>query len=199
MSEGKRDSAVARLGMWLFLFSELILFGGLFLLYLTSLRRFRPDFHEAAKEMSLFYGGINTAILITSSLFVALAVEAMKRGEKRRSMWLLAGTIIFACVFLFNKYLEWSEKIHHGLFPNSPEMMSLPGGRIFFFDLYYVMTGLHGLHVLVGVGLFGVVLYKIHKDSINSGRPAILENCGLYWHMVDIIWIYLFPVFYLIT
>lgn len=185
--------------MWLFLLSELILFGGLFLLYLTSLVRYRQDFHEAAKEMSLFFGGINTAILITSSLFVALSVAAMKRAEKRRSIWLLAGTIFMGCAFLFNKYLEWSEKIHHGLFPNSPEMMSLPGGRIFFFDLYYVMTGLHGLHVAVGVGLFCGVLYKIHKESITPDRPVILENCGLYWHLVDIIWIYLFPVFYLIT
>jgi len=199
MSEEKRDPETARLGMWLFLISELILFGGLFLLYLTSLIRYRQDFHEAAKEMNLFFGGINTAILITSSLFVALAVAATKRGEKRRSLWLLAGTIFFGCVFLFNKYLEWSEKIHHGLFPNSPELASLPGGKIFFFDLYYVMTGLHGLHVLVGIGLFSVVLCMICRDSVNSDRPVILENCGLYWHMVDIIWIYLFPVFYLIT
>jgi cytochrome c oxidase subunit III len=199
MSEERRDPETARLGMWLFLLSELILFGGLFLLYLTALRRYHQDFHDAAKEMNLFFGGINTAILITSSLFAALSVASMKRGERRRSVWLLAGTIFLGCAFLFNKYLEWSEKIHHGLFPDSPAMMSLPDGRIFFFDLYYVMTGLHGLHVAVGVGLFCGVLYKIHKESVSPGRPVILENCGLYWHLVDIIWIYLFPVFYLIT
>jgi cytochrome c oxidase subunit III len=199
MSEEKRDPETARLGMWLFLLSELILFGGLFLLYLTALRRYHQDFHEAAKEMSLFFGGINTAVLITSSLFAALSVAAMKRGEKRRSVWLLAGTIFLGCAFLFNKYLEWSEKIHHGLFPNSPDMKLLPDGRVFFFDLYYVMTGLHGLHVAVGIGVFSVVLCKIYKGSVNPGRPVILENSGLYWHLVDVVWIYLFPVFYLIT
>ena len=185
--------------MWLFLFSEMLLFGGLFLLYGAAMRRYPREFHIAAGEMSTLFGGMNTAILLSSSLSMALSVAALKKKEKARSMWFLLGTILLACAFLSNKYLEWTEKIHHGFYPNAPELLALSKGEILFFDLYYIMTGLHGLHVAVGAALFIVVWFLIRGDRIHSGKPAFLENCGLYWHLVDIIWIYLFPLFYLIT
>jgi cytochrome c oxidase subunit III len=199
MSEGIKNPAASRFGMWLFLYSEMILFGGLFIIYQAARRRYPAEFHLAAGELSLFFGAMNTGILISSSLLVALAVAALKRGEKRRPTWFLLGTIFFACLFLGNKVLEWMEKIQHGIFPNAPDLLAQPRGRILFVDLYYLMTGLHGLHVAVGAVLFIVVMFLIHKDRVDGNRPSILENSGLYWHLVDIIWIYIFPLFYLIT
>jgi cytochrome c oxidase subunit 3 len=199
MSESKKDAITARLGMWLFLFSELLLFGGLFILYATAMRRYPNEFHLAAEEMNLFFGGTNTIILLTSSLLVALSLIALKEGRKDRAMWMLVGTIILACVFIGIKYLEWTEKIHHGLYPNASELLARPRGEIFFFNLYYLITGLHGLHVTIGAIIFTIILIMIRKDRIQADEPVILENCGLYWHLVDIIWIFIFPLFYLIT
>jgi len=199
MSESKKDAVTARLGMWLFLFSELLLFGGLFILYATAMRRYPNEFHLAAEEMNLFFGGTNTIILLTSSLLVALSLIALKQGRKDRAMWMLVGTIILACIFIGIKYLEWTEKIHHGLYPNASELLARPRGEIFFFNLYYLITGLHGLHVTIGAIIFTIILIMISKDRIQADDPVILENCGLYWHLVDIIWIFIFPLFYLIT
>ena len=199
MSEGKKDATTARLGMWLFLLSELLLFGGLFLLFAVGLRRYPGDFHGGAQEMNTFFGGLNTGVLLTSSLSMALAVSALKKGAKARSLGLLLCTMLLACVFLGNKYLEWGEKIHHGTYPNAPQLLARSKGEILFFNLYYIMTGLHGLHVAVGAVVIGAAWFLIRAGRIHSSEPVVLENCGLYWHLVDIIWIYLFPLFYLIT
>jgi cytochrome c oxidase subunit 3 len=199
VSEKRADSATARLGMWLFLASEVLIFGGLFIIYASALKRYPHEFHTAAKEMNTLFGGSNTVILLTSSFFVALSVAFLKKGQKLLSSRFLIGTVLFACAFLGNKYIEWGEKIHHGIYPNAQTLLTLPKGEILFFDLYYIMTGLHGLHVLIGIVLFIVAIFFIRADRINNKKPIFLENCGLYWHLVDIIWIYLFPLFYLIT
>ena len=102
-------------------------------------------------------------------------------------------------LFLLNKGFEWGVKIEHGIYPNSPTLLGRPKGEILFFGLYYVMTGLHGLHVLVGICILCGMLVLIEKDRINRMRFVPLENAGLYWHLVDIIWIFLYPLFYLIT
>lgn len=199
MSEAVKDPIAGRLGMWLFLFSELLLFGALFLLYGVALRRYPQEFHAAAGEMSTLFGGANTAILITSSLCMALAVSALKQSSKAATLGFLICTILLALAFLGVKALEWSEKIHHGIYPNAPELLARPGGEVLFFNLYYITTGLHGVHVAIGAAVLAAVWVLIRKDHIHGGEPAILENCGLYWHLVDIIWIFLFPLFYLIT
>ena len=199
VSEKRNDPLTARLGMWIFLCSELLLFGALFLLYGVALRRYPREFHLAATEMNILFGGANTGILVTSSLCVALAVASLKRRAKLSSLFFLAGTILLAVVFLGVKALEWGEKINHGIYPNAPGLLARPRGEVFYFTLYYLMTGLHGVHVAVGVVALGIVWILIHNDRIHGGEPVILENCGLYWHLVDIIWIYLFPLFYLIT
>jgi cytochrome c oxidase subunit 3 len=185
--------------MWLFLFSEVLLFGGLFLLYAVGLRRYPAEFHGGAQEMNVFFGGLNTGVLLTSSLSMALAVAALKKGAKGRASGLLLCTLVLACAFLVNKYLEWGEKIHHGLFPNAPGFLGRPQGEMLFFNLYYIMTGLHGLHVAIGAVVIGTAWFMIRAGRIHQEDPVILENCGLYWHLVDVIWIYLFPLFYLIT
>jgi len=112
---------------------------------------------------------------------------------------LILVTIIFAALFMVNKYFEWSAKIHHGIYPNSPELLAKPNGEILFYGLYYVMTGLHGLHVFIGMILLGFMLVWVWQGKITTTDFVKLENSGLYWHLVDLIWIFLFPLFYLIT
>lgn len=194
-----RDDAGARMGMWLFLFTELLLFGGMFFLY--SVYRFvnQEQFHIAAKELNTLIGTFNTIILLTSSLTMALAIAAIQRNNKSLSIFFQALTILLASGFLVNKYFEWSIKFHHGLFPGSEVLINKPKGEILFFGLYYVMTGLHGLHVIIGIFLIGFMTRLTMKKVINQNSYVKLEAAGLYWHLVDIIWIFLFPLFYLIT
>ncbi len=194
-----RDYTGAKLGMWLFLFTEILLFGGMFLLYSIFRNVHTTDFHEAGKEMSVVIGAINTVILLTSSLTMALSISAIKDGKKTRSMALQTITIVLGVAFLVNKYFEWSDHIHHGFYPNSPELLVMSHGKILFFGLYYVMTGIHGLHVLIGIGVIGFVLTLTGRGVVSGADYVKLENTGLFWHLVDVIWIYLFPLFYLIT
>jgi len=194
-----RDYAGSKLGMWLFLFTEVLLFGGLFLVYSVYRSMYPADFHKAAAGLSTVLGTVNTVILLTSSLTMALAISALQRGNKRASVLLQAATISLGLVFLVNKYFEWSGHIHEGLYPNAPELLSRSHGEILFYGLYYVMTGLHGLHVVAGLVFIGIVLAMTAKERITARDFGRLENAGLYWHLVDLIWIYLFPLFYLIT
>jgi len=194
-----RDYLGAKIGMWLFLFTEILLFGGLFLVYSVYRDVHTVDFHVAAQELSTVIGAINTVILLTSSLTMALSISALQRSEKMRSALLQAATIILGIAFLINKYFEWSEHIRHGFHPGSAELLAKGHGQVLFFGLYYVMTGIHGLHVLIGMGLIGVMLILTVKNKISSSDFIKLENTGLFCHLVDVIWIYLFPLFYLIT
>jgi cytochrome c oxidase subunit 3 len=197
--EGQRDATGARLGMWLFILSELLLFGGMFILYSAYRYKNPVDFHHASRELEVILGTFNTIILLTSSLSMAASVSALQRGERRLSMVLLIATMALGLLFLVNKGFEWGTKIEHGIYPNSPILLARAKGEVLFFGLYYVMTGLHGLHVLVGVCVLCGMLTLIAKDKINQMRFVPLENAGLYWHLVDIIWIFLYPLFYLIT
>ncbi len=244
----------AKIGMWLFLFTELLLFGGMFLLYAVYRMLYPTDFHYAATDLNVFVGTINTIILLTSSLTMALSIAALERGNKKLSLAMLAITIICGLIFMVNKYFEWTTKFHHGIYPGSEALEARSHGENLFYGLYFVMTGLHGLHVLIGMivlavlfvfimknphekialsshqlkGILGSRLsimnannktlwqsdlidknlkemrvelrYEDHKkDKINHRDLIKLENGGLYWHLVDIIWIFLFPLFYLIT
>jgi cytochrome c oxidase subunit 3 len=197
--EEYRDTTGSKIGMWLFLLSEILLFGGLFLLY-SSYRYKNPlDFHLAAWELNRVLGTLNTLILITSSLWVALSIFSIQRGNRKLSMLFLVVAIFLGILFLTVKYVEWTAKIEHGFYPNSPRLLGGSKGEILFFGLYYSMTGLHGLHVLVGVFILSIMLVLMARGKINENRFVPLENSGLYWHLVDIIWIFLFPLFYLIT
>jgi cytochrome c oxidase subunit 3 len=199
MNTGNDTHAGARVGMWLFISTEFILFGGLFLLY--SMYRFKnPEgFHAGSMELSRFFGTLNTAILITSSLTVAFAVLLLREGKKNAAALCLAATIVFAFGFLVVKTFEWTAKFHHGLFPGSATLLALPKGEVLYFGLYYIMTGLHAVHVIVGIAVLSVIAARVMRGTVSASRPAYLMNAGLYWHLVDIIWIFLFPLFYLIT
>jgi cytochrome c oxidase subunit 3 len=189
----------AKIGMWLFLLTELILFGGLFLLYASYRFAHARAFAAAAKELSLVFGTVNTIILITSSLTVVLAILALeKEKSKRLPILFLSLTIAFGVAFLVNKGFEWGEKFAHGLYPNSSTLAEMDRGEVLYFGLYYVMTGLHAVHILIGLGVLTACLVLTAKGKIRQGRTAFLENSGLYWHLVDVIWIFLFPLFYLV-
>ena len=194
-----RDDTGSRMGMWLFLFTELLLFGGMFLIYSVYRFQYADAFHLAAKELNTIMGAFNTAVLLTSSLTMALSIVAIQRNQKTLSMFMQMITIFLALFFLVNKYFEWTAKFHHGIYPGSEELLSKSSGEILFFGLYYVMTGLHGIHVIVGMVLIAVMTRMTRKDIITRDNYVRLENAGLYWHLVDIIWIFLFPLFYLIT
>ena len=187
-----------KLGMWLFLFTEFLLFGGLFVVYAVY-RSMNPEgFHLGSAELDLTVGAINTVFLLTSSLTVALSITALQKGNSKLAINLIMITILFAFAFMFNKYYEWTMKFEHGLFPGMEHFNELPVGEKQFFNLYFMMTGLHALHVIIGAILLLVVAWGIKKGTINQKRYIYLENGGLYWHLVDVIWIYLFPLFYLI-
>lgn len=247
------DEIGAKLGMWLFLFTELLLFGGMFLLYSIYRSEHAHEFFLAATELDTFIGTVNTLALLTSSLTVAISIEALRRGSRKITIIMLIITIALGILFMINKYFEWSAKIHHGIYPGGSELLSMGDGEMLFFNLYYVMTGLHGIHVLVGLGVLSFMLYFVSKKpakKINLDYEALsqirganlemvdqkgqkidniglidddvedvdikfryaqvpskmdksniikLENSGLYWHLVDIIWIFLFPLFYLVS
>ena len=196
---GHRDDIRSRMGMWLFLFSELLLFGGLFLMYAVYRYLHQSDFSIASKEMNTFLGTLNTVILLTSSLTMALAINAMQRGKKGLSIFLQIFTILCGAAFMVNKVIEWSHEFAKGNYPGSPILASKPSGQILYFGLYYSMVGLHGLHVLVGMTVITFMLVFTIRGKITPDNYVKLEAAGLYWHLVDIIWIFLFPLFYLIT
>jgi cytochrome c oxidase subunit 3 len=197
--EESGDNTGAKLGMWLFILSELLLFGGMFILYSAYRYKNPVDFHHASRELDVLLGTFNTIILLTSSLSMAASISALRRGQRKLSAVLLVATMALGLLFLVNKGFEWGTKIEHGIYPNSQTLLARAKGEILFYGLYYVMTGLHGLHVLVGVCVLCGMLMFIAKDRINQMRFVPLENAGLYWHLVDIIWIFLYPLFYLIT
>ncbi len=193
-----RDDYGAKLGMWLFLFTELLLFGGLFLLYAVYLKRYPHEFASGGKQLNWVLGSINTVILLTSSLAAAMAVTSIQRGEARRTVALLGGTILCAGGFMVIKYVEWSAKFGHGIYPGSEHLKAGPPGESVFFSLYFLSTGIHGLHVVIGAILLGWIALKVRGGELNAGNNILLENGALYWHLVDLIWIFIFPLYYLI-
>ena len=193
-----KDNVGAKLGMWLFLFTELLLFGGLFILYSVYLVRYPDEFALAGAELNVTYGTANTVVLLTSSLFAAMAVTAIKRGQKQPTLALLGGTLACAGIFLVIKYVEWSAKIHHGIYPGSEKLIAGPPGESVFFGLYYLTTGLHGIHVIIGGVLLAWIAAKVKSGALHAGDNVTLENGTLYWHLVDLIWIFIFPLYYLI-
>ena len=194
-----RDDSASKLGMWLFIFTELLLFGGLFIVYSVYRYKHGQAFAIAADELDVTLGTINTVILLVSSMTIAMATTAIQRKDKRTTLILIGTTLVLALVFLVNKYFEWSGKISHGIFPGSPLLDDLGQGDVLFFGLYFFMTGLHAVHIIAGMVVLGFGFVFVWKDRLTFDNFQLLENGGLYWHLVDIIWIFLFPLFYLIT
>ena len=231
------DVKGSRIGMWLFLCTELLLFGGLFLLYAVYRMKFPADFHFAAKNLDLTVASVNTVLLLTSSLTMVLGVGMLERRRRKASAWFIVLTILMGAVFLVNKYFEWMHKIHHGLYPGSAELLDRTMGENIFYGLYFLMTGLHGVHVVAGMIVLGCMVGMLRRppqrtvvwpsgapqvqgvpgasdrrvasvavtwrydedEELDARRLSRVENAGLYWHLVDLVWIFLFPLFYLIS
>ena len=193
-----RDDTGSKMGMWLFLFTEVLLFGGMFILYAGYRFEYPQEFVASALRLDPILGAINTVILLTSSLTVVLGIAALEKNNMKLTMFFLWVTQACGVAFLVNKYFEWTHKIHIGLYPGGSMLEEFSKGEVVFFGLYYVMTGLHGLHVIIGMAFIGFVMVLISKKIITHDNLQKLENSGLYWHLVDVIWIFLFPLFYLI-
>jgi cytochrome c oxidase subunit 3 len=198
--KAREQKVFSRVGMWLFLLSEILIFGGLFLVYAMYRAKNPADFHAASMELSRFDGTLNTAILLTSSLTAVLAIFSLQELNKpRRTALYLGATVGFGFAFLVVKAFEWGTKFKHGLYPRATELGTRSHGQILYFGLYFTMTGLHALHVIIGMVVLSVMLAWVLGQKVTQQNSAALENAGLYWHLVDIIWIFLFPLFYLIS
>ncbi len=197
-SEQQFDAA--KLGMWLFLITEILLFSGMFVAY-AVFRAWHPEvFAIASTELDPWLGGLNTVVLLTSSLTVALSIHAAQTDRRQALVRYLILTVLLAGVFMVVKYFEYTHKFHLGIFPGGNftyEGMTEAYVPIFF-SIYFVMTGIHGVHVLVGMGVISWLAWRAHKGHFNSEYYTPVELTGLYWHLVDIIWIFLFPLLYLI-
>lgn len=193
------DSETGKMGMWIFLFTEMFLFGGLFLGYAIARAKYSAEFHIAAEELDAFIGTVNTIVLLLSSMTVAMSITAIQKNMPKLAITLLVITLLLALTFMINKYFEWGHKFHLKLYPNSEVLLGLDQGEKQFIFYYYAMTGLHALHVIIGGVLLTISIFRIKAGVLNSQRYLLLENAGLYWHLVDLIWIFLFPLLYLIS
>jgi len=195
---GHYDPAAAKIGMWLFLFTEVLLFGALFIVFAVYLSRYRSDFQYGSAHLDRLMGAGNTVILLTSSLTMALSIAALERAQKKLSLSLLLTTLGCAAGFLVIKSFEWGAKFSHDIYPKSETMLHKNVGEQIFYGLYFTMTGLHALHVVIGAAVIICAMAFVQMNKIRPERIMFLHNTGLYWHLVDVIWIFLFPLFYLI-
>jgi cytochrome c oxidase subunit 3 len=225
MSQQKEAAVV---GMWVFLLTEILFFGGLFVAYMIYRVWYFDAFAEASRRLSLFWGGLNTAVLIGSSLTMALAVRAAQTNRRRATVNWLVLTMLLGCVFLGVKVIEYEDKFanhevpgagydwlyheqhaaaggaDHAAPPAAPaHQLSMTPAQLqnttqIYFSLYFTMTGLHALHMIIGVGLMAVITWMAWKGRFDAEYYTPVEMSGLYWHFVDIVWIFLFPLLYLV-
>jgi cytochrome c oxidase subunit 3 len=188
------------LGVWIFLATELMFFGPLFFGYTYGRMHFPQAFAEASRHTDALLGTLNTAILLSSSLTMALAVQARRFDLGRAAMWLLWSTALLGAVFLAVKGFEYAQEWREHLFPGAGFSFSgaSAGGARFFFILYFAMTALHALHLAVGIALVGVFAAALGRRRHEFARHERIELAGLYWHFVDMVWIFLYPILYLV-
>jgi cytochrome c oxidase subunit 3 len=224
----QKEAAV--LGMWVFLLTEILFFGGLFVAYMIYRMWYFDAFAEASRSLSLFWGGLNTAVLIGSSLTMAMAVRCAQTNQRKATVNWLILTMILGTVFLGVKVIEYADKFEHHHVPGASyvwaaEHPSTPLGAgeapaagaeaaphreltlspeqlqqttQIYFSLYFTMTGLHALHMIIGIGLMSVITWQAWKGRFDAVYYTPVEMSGLYWHFVDIVWIFLFPLLYLV-
>jgi cytochrome c oxidase subunit 3 len=189
-------------GMWLFLLQEVLFFSPLFVAYLIFRGEYLEDFHKASHHLDWVMGAVNTVVLIASSFTMARAVTAAQTGKTSATVRNLVFTILFACVFLVIKYFEYSHKFHAGTLPGkfftNEELLKEAPQAPLFFSIYFGMTALHGLHVAIGIGVLLWILKRSKRGEFGPSYYTPVEMTGLYWHFVDLVWIYLFPLLYLV-
>ena len=188
------------LGMWIFLMTEVMFFGGLFTAYVIYRSLHSEGFAAASAQLDVTLGAINTAVLIASSLTMALAVHAAQTGKRSGQVGFLLLTIVLGLTFLVIKFFEYKAKFDHSLVPGLP--FEDAGPRTYewqmFFSIYFGMTGMHALHMIIGIVILGVLVRQAWRDRFSPNYYTPVELTGLYWHFVDIVWIFLFPLLYLI-
>ena len=199
----EQQHEAATLGMWLFLITEVLFFGGLFLAYMLYRVWYPVAWRDGSLELDIYLGTINTGVLIGSSLTMALAVRAAQTGQQRQIVGWLLGTMALGLTFLVIKYFEYADKFEHGHVPGW-----MGGGFVFegpqgrpaeiYFSLYFLMTGLHATHMIIGFGIMSVITWMAWKGRFSREWNTPVEITGLYWHFVDIVWIFLFPLLYLV-
>jgi cytochrome c oxidase subunit 3 len=196
----ERQHATARLGMWIFLGSESLLFAGLLALYAAYRFAYPAEFHAAAAHADVAIGTINTYILLTSSLTVALALHATRRGRRRATVAWLGATIGLGAAFTVLKATEYAGHLADGIAPGGwYAFAGLPAhGAVLYVTLYYLMTGLHALHVLAGLVVLSWLAFRARRGDFTPTSHIALELGGLYWHLVDLVWIFLWPLLYLV-
>jgi cytochrome c oxidase subunit III len=195
-----RQNEAMRLGMWLFLATEILLFAGLFTGYAVYRFEFPLAFAACSRHLELTLGTVNTVVLITSSLTVALAIHFARSNRPRAAAICLGITLLFALAFLGIKAVEYTAHFHEKSLPGKYyafEEVKIPGAAMFF-SLYFMMTGLHGLHVVIGMSVLSWLTWRTLQGRYTSRYYTGLELGGLYWHLVDLVWIFLYPLLYLI-
>ena len=196
--EQQRDAST--LGMWAFVVQEALFFGGLFTAYLVYRTLYPQAFFLGSHELDIMLGGINTAVLISSSLTMALAVWAAQTGHRKQLVGYLTGTLVLGLAFLVIKYFEYAAKFEHHLVPGAH--FQFPGteaGNVeLFFSLYFAMTGMHAIHMIIGAAILVVYIVMAARGKFTPEYSHPVELFGLYWHFVDIVWIFLFPLLYLL-
>ena len=199
----EQQHEAATLGMWLFLVTEVLFFGGLFMAYMLYRIWYPEAWSIGSSELDIRLGGFNTVVLIGSSLTMAMAVRAAQTGFRKATVTWLIATMVLGLTFLVVKYFEYAEKFELGHVPGrgfhvDPSHQGLAGPLEIFYSLYFTMTGLHALHMVIGFGLMSVITWMAWKGRFSPEWSTPVEMSGLYWHFVDIVWIFLFPLLYLV-
>ncbi len=207
--------------MWLFLLTEIMFFGGLFTAYLIFRNWYYPAFVAGSHQLSILWGTLNTGVLISSSLTMAMGVWSAETRRKGMLVLFLIVTFVLGIIFLGIKSIEYSEKIekHHvpgfhfsltsftdpasdeasRAYGDKPLPVDMARHTELYFSLYFAMTGMHALHMIIGIAILGYMIFRARAGAYTTGHVTFVENFGLYWHFVDIIWIFLFPLLYLIS
>ena len=197
----KQQVRAEKIGMWLFLATEILMFGGLFVGYLIYHAEYPETFKAGAEFLDWKKGAVNTVVLLFSSWTMVTGIYYAQKDQIKKSQLMLAITLLCGLIFMFIKYLEYSHKFHDGIFPGAYFSYTGEGlveGLPLYFSFYYLMTGLHASHVMIGLALIAWMLLKTYKKQIGSHHYMPLEYVGLFWHLVDLIWIFLFPLLYLV-
>ncbi len=196
----EQQYSAANMGMWAFIVQEIMFFGGMFGAYTVYRNEYHDAFVEGSHHLDIGLGTFNTAVLIGSSLTMAMAVRCAQQGRKEGTYRWIIGTMILGAIFLGVKVIEYTEKYHHHLIPGSSFHWegAHAGPMKIFYSLYFCMTGMHALHMIIGIGLMFWLLPKVKRGTYTSEYFTPIENFGLYWHFVDIVWIFLFPLLYLV-
>jgi cytochrome c oxidase subunit 3 len=199
----EQQNDTTKIGMWLFLATEVLLFGGLFAGFGLMQSRYPREFIEAHEYLQRPLGALNTVVLLISSWTMVMGVLSARKSERKKLVVYLCLTILCACIFLTVKYFEYSHKYEEGLLPgrfysHKGDLIPNSHGYATFFAFYFMMTGLHGFHILAGIGLLAWIAVRANRGEFSNAYYTPVDLVGLYWHLVDLIWIYLFPLYYLI-